>query len=260
MMQNNELPFARRSDFLHANGAGMTQNNRLPFAVIGITGGVGSGKSTVLSYLQEHWGAEIIECDRIGRELQEKDGACYEPMCRLLQGRDCFGPDGFDRKKLAALLFGDPALLEEVNRIVHPAVFAAVEERIRDAKQRDVAAVVESALLVQGGYESVCNEIWYIYADEAVRRERLKASRGYTDEHIDRILSSQAADAFFREHCDRVIDNSSPDLENTYRQIEEALRALYGTYRRTEEALRALSDREENTPVQTRRRPEDASL
>ena len=127
---------------------------------------------------------------------------------------------------------------------------------------------------MQGGYESVCNEIWYIYADEAVRRERLKASRGYTDEHIDRILSSQAADSFFREHCDRVIDNSSPDLENTYRQIEEALRdlygrycqteearrALYGTYCQTEKKLRALSDREENIPVQTHRRPEDASL
>ena len=211
------------------DGTGYDGNGDDSFSVIGITGGVGCGKSTVLAYLEKHCGAEIIECDRIGRELQEKGGSCYGPMCRLLSGYDCFGPDGFDRKKLAALLFGDPQLLSKVNEIVHPAVFETVKERIAQAQEKKRLAAVESALLLQCGYERICDEIWYIYTDEPSRRERLKFSRGYSDEHIDRILASQESDVFFREKADRVIDNSSPDMENTYRQIDRALKELSGS-------------------------------
>ena len=81
---------------------------------------------------------------------------------------------------------------------------------------------LEAARLIECGYRSVVDEMWYIYCDLAVRRERLKKSRGYSDEKIDSILSSQLTEAEFRSGSDVIIDNSG-NLEDAYRQIREAL-------------------------------------
>ena len=82
--------------------------------------------------------------------------------------------------------------------------------------------VLEAALLIEEGYGEICDELWYIYASEEVRRRRLKSSRGYSDEKIDSIFASQLKEAEYRMHCKEVIDNDG-DIENTIASINKAL-------------------------------------
>ena len=97
--------------------------------ILGITGGVGSGKSTVLDYLKERYGAYLIECDDVARQLQQPGEECYEPMRELFQDDSLLREDGsFDRSAVARKVFSDEELLGELNRIVHPAVKRRVRE------------------------------------------------------------------------------------------------------------------------------------
>ena len=204
--------------------------------ILGITGGVGSGKSTVLDYLKTGYGAFLIECDEVARKLQQPGGECYEPMRRLFGDQACLNKDGtIDRKAVAQIVFSDEEKLKALNRIVHPAVKRRVRELIRNyigafpypAAERSEGAspfiVIEAALLLEDNYGEICDEIWYVYADEHARRRRLKQSRGYSDDKITGMLANQRSDLSFRENCAVTIDNSSENLQNTFRQIDEAL-------------------------------------
>ena len=115
-------------------------------------------------------------------------------------------------------------LLEEVNQIVHPAVRNYLEERIEEARQDEETEIlfIEAALLIEAGYKELMDELWYIYADEEVRRTRLKENRGYSDEKISQIMESQLSEEEFRKECDFVIDNSGK-VEDSYKQIQKKL-------------------------------------
>ena len=190
--------------------------------VLGITGGVGSGKSTVLEYLRESYGAYLIECDEVGRKLQEPGETCYRPMIELF-GRQVVKEDNsIDRRAVAQMVFRDSRLREELNAIVHPAVKERVNQLITE-HQDSPLIVVEAALLLDDHYDEICDEIWYIYADEDTRRRRLKDSRGYTDERITQMFRSQRADESFRALCALTIDNSSENVQNTFWQLDNAL-------------------------------------
>ncbi len=193
--------------------------------VLGITGGVGAGKSTVLAYLRDRYGAQILECDAIGRMLQQPGEACWQPMLELFTD-ECLLPDGtWDRAKIARIIFTDEEKREKLNRIVHPAVKQYVKDRVEDAENDPAVpfTVVEAALLLEDHYDLICDEIWYIYTDPEVRRERLRSSRGYSDEKIDAMNAALKSDVYFREHCALTVDNSASDVENTYNQIDKGL-------------------------------------
>ncbi len=192
--------------------------------VIGITGGVGAGKTKILTYLSEHYSCRIILADEVANQLKEPGQKCYEEIVTLL-GTQILKPDGtIDRLKMAERIFSDRELLQRVNEIIHPAVKEYILQAIEEERRRDKIdfLFLEAALLIEEGYESIVDELWYIYADEAVRAERLKANRQYSDEKIQKILRSQLSDAEYRAHCSTVIDNGVA-LEETYRQIEKKM-------------------------------------
>ena len=193
--------------------------------VIGITGGVGAGKSQVLSLLKENFGAEVIAADEVGRELMEPGGACFLPVAEL------FGPavikaDGtLDRQKIAGIIFQDKAMLEKQNAIIHPAVKAEIAERIKAQEENGgPIAVIEAALLFEGKLDELCDETWYIYAEHDVRIERLLASRPLTREKAENIMARQKPDRFFSDNCTYVFDNSG-SFEDTVRSIEKYIAA-----------------------------------
>lgn len=192
---------------------------------IGITGGIGAGKSCILSYIQQNCNCRILLSDEAAHEIQEPGAACYERLAALL-GKEVLQADGrIDRKKMAAAIFSDPELLKKVNAIIHPAVKTYILDEIekeRQAGEKDVF-FLEAALLIEEGYGKLLDELWYIYADEDTRRKRLVEDRGYSQEKIDHILKSQLPDEAFRTHCKVIIDNSG-DLGDTYRQIDERLK------------------------------------
>ena len=193
---------------------------------IGITGGVGAGKSEILDYIRKHYSCEIYLADQVAHLVKQPGTKAYQALLSLL-GQDVAGRDGLiDKGLMADRIFADPSLLEQVNGIIHPAVKAFLLERLERARAAGQVDFffVEAALLIEGGYLALVDEMWYIYADEAVRRQR-KASRGYSEEKIARIMSSQLGEAQFRESCDFVIDNSG-ELAESCRQIDRRLSGL----------------------------------
>ena len=191
--------------------------------VIGITGGVGCGKSAVLTLLESEYAAVVTQLDEVAKNLQKSGQECLGQIVAQF-GIDILGNDGeLDRNRLAETVFQEPEKLAKLNEIVHPKVKEWVQEDIKQKRKDGIGLyVIEAALLPTAGYESICDEMWYIYAEEPVRRSRLKASRGYTEEKISRMIASQPTERMFRESCDHVIDNSRT-LENTKEQIGELL-------------------------------------
>ena len=192
---------------------------------IGVTGGVGAGKSLVLSYLKEHHGARIIMLDEVGRELMQPDGACFKPVVDLF-GTEVVKPDGtLDRPLIAKRMLADDDLRIKLNGIIHPAVLHETMNRIYRAEDEGVRLlVVESAILLETNYGAICDEVWYIYADVKIRAARLRASRGYDDARIRKTMEAQLSDEEFRKRADHVIDNSG-DFELTRGQIDRVLAA-----------------------------------
>lgn len=194
---------------------------------IGITGGVGAGKTEILNYIKKHYKCEIYLADRVAKQLQEPGAECFEALVGLL-GEEIKTSEGcLDRGKMAERIFADPILLGQVNDIVHPAVKKYLLSQLERARKsgRTELFFVEAALLIETGYRQLVDELWYIYADEAVRRRRLAGERGYSEDKITQIMSRQLAEDKFRESCDFVIDNSG-SLEESYRQIDIKLEAF----------------------------------
>lgn len=192
--------------------------------MIGITGGVGSGKSELLSYIREHYRCEIVFADLLAKELQEPGKACYEPLICLL-GKEILDEKGrIIKEKMADKIFQDRRLLEKVNALVHPAVTEEILKRHREAEKNGKTDLffVEAALLIENGFDKICDELWYIYAEEDVRRKRLASSRGYSREKTDSIMGKQLREEDFRRHCQVVIDNSG-EIEESIKQIDKAL-------------------------------------
>ncbi len=192
--------------------------------VIGFTGGVGSGKTQALSYIKEKYNCRVILADEVAHWVKEPGQACYGALVRLL-GEDVLAKDGrIDRGVMAERIFADGELLKAVNGLIHPAVKDYILDTVRQAREEDKPdfLFVEAALLIEDGYESILDELWYIYAPEAVRRERLKASRAYSEEKIAGILARQLSEEEYRKHCKVVIDNGG-SLMATYGQIDREL-------------------------------------
>lgn len=196
---------------------------------IGITGGVGSGKSRILDELREKYGAAVYQADLIAHEVQRPGEACYREVIERF-GEKILNADGtIDRSRLGEVVFKNPKELEALNAIVHPAVNARILEDIeREKKNGCRLFVLEAALLTDKIYREMLDEIWYIHVEEEVRKDRLSASRGYSRERTEAMMASQPKEAVFRKSCDRVIENSG-DYEQTSRQIEAAVRAVLGT-------------------------------
>lgn len=191
--------------------------------VLGITGGVGSGKSEVLHYMETKYNGIVCELDEVAKILQKRHGSCFMPIIHAFGSEVINDAGELDRQKLATVIFADEKKRKIMNEIVHPEVKRWVKRDIEEKKQMGVPLyIIEAALLPDAGYTDICEEIWYIYTDEHIRRERLKKARGYTDEKISRIFKSQLSDKDFRKACQVVIDNSRI-FEDTKRQIGEKI-------------------------------------
>ena len=194
--------------------------------IIGITGGVGSGKSEVMKYLETHYDCDLIRSDELAHELMKKGQACYGPILDLL-GPDVLDSDGeFDRKAVAAKIFADSSLLGQMNQITHPAVRGSIARSMKEAEAKGRSFFfLEAALLIEEKYNEICDELWYVYADAEVRKQRLRKSRGYSDEKIRQIMANQLPDSEFRRVCAFVLDNSGA-FSDTIPQIDARMHSF----------------------------------
>lgn len=194
--------------------------------IIGITGGVGAGKSTILDYLSQKHNAYVIQADKIGHLVMEPGGLCYEQVIALF-GRQVIKNDKtIDRGQVSDVVFGNELMRQSLDDIIHPAVREYILEEIKKQKQAGCRLlIVEAALLLEEHYEEFCDAVWYIHTDAEIRIQRLMDSRGYTRAKAESIIARQASEEFFREHADYVITNNG-NLKATWEQIEEGIKLL----------------------------------
>lgn len=192
--------------------------------ILGITGGIGAGKSTVLQLLQGHWNAYLLEADKIAHDLMKPGRAAYFQIVEQF-GEEIIGENQqIDRKRLGEIVFSSEEKRQELNRCTHPLVKQEILQRIHQiqSEEKEALIVIEAALLLEEHYDEICDEIWYIYAEESVRRERLKKSRNYSEQKISQIMARQLKEDEFKNRCNRTIDNGK-NLEDTLYQLKKAL-------------------------------------
>lgn len=195
--------------------------------VIGITGGVGAGKSSVLKALEEHCNCRIILADDVGNKVKEPGQKCYFEIVNLL-GKDILKEDStIDKVKMAEKIFASVEVLEQVNKIIHPAVEEYILNAIQTEREKKEVDVffLEAALLIEAGYVPYLDELWYIFSEKNVRIKRLKESRGYSEEKIEQIMGNQLTETEFRTYADVVLDNSY-EFEQTFEQIKAECKRL----------------------------------
>ena len=192
--------------------------------VYGITGGAGTGKSEVIKMLQQNFGGCVIMSDEVARELMQKGNISYQLIVEYF-GRDILMDDGeIDRKKLADHVFNNKEALEKLNSMTHPYVKDEIRKLIAEAEASGECRFValESAILLECGYEDICDEFWYVYTKPEIRRQRMKETRNYSDEKVESVMRNQQPDEVFFEQCSFVIKNNTT-LSDVYAQLKEKL-------------------------------------
>ena len=196
--------------------------------ILGITGGVGSGKSKILYDLSTIYDAYIVETDKLAHTLMEPGQTVYQAVVNAF-GTEILqleAPYVIDRAKFAQIVFADKEKLAQLNALTHPAVKTWIRNDIEEKRKQGVKIyVIEAALLIQDGYKEICDEIWYIYVDEETRIKRLMKQRGYTEERCRAMFRSQEPESYYRKYADFTINNQL-DYENSTKQLKERLNIL----------------------------------
>jgi len=195
--------------------------------VFGLTGNIGSGKSTVADMFRRA-GIPVLDADRISREVTSPGGRAYSPVIREF-GREILLPDGsIDRRKLAEIVFSDPARRARLEALTHPAILEAMKESL-DGLSRDGhrAAVVEAALIHETGGKGLFEAVVFVRCDEETQLRRLMARGGMSMEQALARLRAQMDAAKKAVRSDHVIDNSGSP-EETRAQVEKLAAVLLG--------------------------------
>ncbi len=191
---------------------------------IGITGGVGSGKSSVLDYIKNHYSAYVILADEVGHQLMEPGGATYDRLIEVY-GNEILMDDGtIDKKKLAEIAFKNSASIQKINGLTHPLICNAIVKEMEKIEKsgKYEFLFLETAILEESGMSDECDWVWYIHAPDEVRIERLMASRGYSRQRCKAIMKQQMEEEKFYKIADYVIENGG-DFEETKAQIHRLL-------------------------------------
>lgn len=180
--------------------------------VIGLTGGIGSGKSFVAKVASYFFPVLHINTDEMARQQMMKGQISYNRVVEEFSkySDQLLKEDGeINRPVLAGIVFKDAGLLNKLNGITHPAVIDGIKEIVRAESEscEYEAVMIESALVFESGIDKICDEVWYVHAPVPTRVRRLKESRGYSDEKISSVLDDQLAEEEFIKRCDRVIEN-----------------------------------------------------
>ncbi len=185
--------------------------------VIGLTGNIGCGKSTVAGMLR-NLGAATIDADEVAREIRHNDAEARAQIERR------FGT--YDARELSEIVFSDPDALRDLEAILHPRVRGAIRARLAELEHGGVEmAAVEAIKLIESPLADACDAIWVVRCDEADALARLAASRGMSEEDARSRIGNQSSQEEKVAVADAVIDGSA-DLEETRRQVERSLAAL----------------------------------
>ncbi|MDD7402317.1 MAG: dephospho-CoA kinase [Butyribacter sp.] len=188
--------------------------------VIGLTGGVGSGKTEAAHMLAQIADAPILLADELGHLAMEPGTEGYQQIIAAF-GKMVVGEDGsILRNRLAQIVFQDEQKLQQLNDIVHPVVKKYLKEYIEERKNQDGYIILESAIMFETGCDAFCDEVWYIYVPADVRKARLGESRGYSEDKSEQIIRQQLSEDEFRKRCSRTVSNAG-SLEMLRKELQQ---------------------------------------
>ena len=193
--------------------------------VIGLTGGIGSGKSEVSQFLAE-LGAVILNADEVGHEAFKPDTEIWRQVVAAF-GRRILTPDGnIDRKKLGEIVFGKPESLSQLNQIMYPRLYALVKAQLEEYRRQGVAVVVlEAPLLIEADWTSLVDEVWVTTAPEATVLKRLEERTGLSQAESLARIRSQLPSAERVRHADVVV-NTDCDPDELKVKVKELWQGL----------------------------------
>ena len=184
-----------------------TSPSTQPPFVLGITGGSGCGKTTLLKVIQQQ-GGQVLDCDAIYHELLTTDPSLLAAIEARFPGTVENGV--LQRKKLGAIVFNDPAALADLNTITHSAVKAEVLRRLESAP---ALAAIDAIALFEGGLAPLCDATVAVTAPIASRIQRLMARDGISEEYAKNRIAAQPGDAWFREKCGHILENNGTQIQ-----------------------------------------------
>jgi dephospho-CoA kinase len=186
--------------------------------VIGLTGNIACGKSTVAAILSE-LGAEVIDADVVARQVMTAPGSVFASIVREF-GREVVAPNGqIDRPKLGAIVFSDPVALHRLDQLVHPATSATIRGLLAESSRPIV--VVEAIKLIEAGTDRACTEVWIVNCQREQQVERLVGLRGLPDAEAERRIAAQAPIRDKLARADVVIDTSGSLADTRYQVVRE---------------------------------------
>ncbi len=200
--------------------------------LIGLTGGIAVGKSTVADYLRRS-GYPVIDADRLGHRVLEKGHAAYTPVIETF-GQGVLDEQGnIDRKKLGAIVFQDPTARQQLNQITHPLIGELIESRLTELAEHSAPGApifLETALLIESRWLERCAQVWVVLAFETEIVARLQDRNGLEESQARARMNSQMRPEDRLPHAQVVLQNSG-SLADLYRQVEAALNQLHTTKR-----------------------------
>ncbi len=176
--------------------------------VVGLTGGIASGKSVVSRMLAER-GALVIDADKVGHEAYQRGSGCYDAVVEAF-GQDVVGADGeIDRKALGGKVFADPSLRKQLEGIVWPWMRDTMDERLAQIRAEGTAVVVlEAAVLIEADWTPITDQVWVVTVARDIARQRVMERNGLTAEQADARINAQLTNDERAKHAQVIIDNS----------------------------------------------------
>lgn len=193
---------------------------------IGLTGGIGSGKSTVSQLLAE-LGAFVIDADKVGHEIYLPGKEAWKQITAAF-GQDILADDQtIERKKLGAIVFGSDEARKQLNAIVHPLMFKDIQQRIQAKRAEGFTKpiVVEAAILIEANWTPLTDEVWLVEAHKEAVIDRVAEQRGMPAQDTEARIASQLSNEERRKHADLVIQNDG-SLEDLKHRVSQAWEQL----------------------------------
>jgi dephospho-CoA kinase len=190
--------------------------------VIGLIGGIGSGKTSVSEILNS-LGVDVIDADKVGHEVYIPDSEGWRKVISVFGQGIVDQQNEIDRKKLGAIVFGDPKEMDKLNKLMHPIMYKLIQEKINKLADNGVEFVVlEAAILLEANWQPLTDEIWLAKADQEIVIERVQLRNKFTREEIIKRIQSQMSNEEREKHADIVISN-----DGTLEELKETVRSLW---------------------------------
>ncbi|CAM9164093.1 unnamed protein product [Hapterophycus canaliculatus] len=226
---------------LGGGGGVLWRGSRRP-SVVGLVGGIASGKSTISKVLATECGLEVIDADKLGHESYKPGTRCFGKLVDTFGAKIVAGDGTIDRRELGAAVFGNPSNMAKLQGIVWPEIRLLAEQRIEGLGEAGAESVVlEAAVLLEAGWDELCDELWVVQVPPAVARERLMKRNAFDEQEADKRIASQPMTNEERAARATVVLSNAGTEEDLVAKVKETWASRAGVLRNRRRRRRSMA-------------------